>query len=98
MATVSVVFAKASDRGDHGSLPVIAAKPAQTPQALTTPATSSAAASDGLICRVVADGPVWCQIGPSASASAGNDWYIPAGAVLDFGRISVGDVVSVVDA
>ena len=96
MATIAIAFAKAMEGGTPVMSPIPTAK-----QSLTSSGTSqqsTAIAGNGQICQITASGgKVWARFVPNPTASAGNDYLILDGQTREFGIMSVGDKVAIID-
>jgi hypothetical protein len=95
MADVNITFGRA--------LQGVAQVPSAIPTAselLSSSGTSEEsvnAASQGDICTITTDGPIWVAFGGAPTASAGDDHLILAGTTRYFGNLGVGTKVAVVD-
>lgn len=106
MATVSLVLSTCDTKSaSGGGMPVAKSQPkgktSITSSASTQPvpiAGVTAARKSDVWVVTSAGGAVWVKFGSNPTASAGNDWYIPAGVPQAFGVSVDGETMAVIDA
>lgn len=92
-----------------GDAPVAAAVPISKQRIDTTatsqqttiaaPSINAKRAGSIVVCTITAtQGDIWAAFGTNPTASAGNDWLIPSGTTRDFGIVSEGMKVAVINA
>lgn len=96
MATIAIAFVRAME----GGAPILAPIPTQK-QSITSSAVSqqsTAVAGNGDICQITASGgKVWAQFGANPTASVGNDFLILDGQTREFGFMTPGHKVALID-
>lgn len=105
MAVAQICFSNAMD----GDAPIIAAVPISK-QRIDVTATSQVSTISAppllidrsasiVVCTITATGgDIWAAFGANPTASQGNDWLITAGTTRDFGLVSGGIKVAVINA
>lgn len=104
MATVSLVLSSCDTKSaSGGGMPVAKSQP-KGKTSITSSASSQAVTvanaakkSDVWIVTSVG-GAVWVKFGVTPTASAGNDWYIPAGLPQAFGVSVDSETMAAIDA
>ncbi len=95
MATVSVTLGYRAGNGTQVMRTNYRAHETVTSGAAS--AQSTIVAQPNEIWEIACATPLWVKFGPNVSASAGNDFYIPAGAPRNFEAVP-GDEVAMIDA
>lgn len=96
MAAIAIAFGNAMDGGVPIMESIPTAKQVITSSAASQQTTITAGNSD--VCQITASGgKIWAKFGTNPTASVGNDWLILDGQTREFGLISPGDKVAIID-